>query len=64
MKNRSGEYAQDDAMDVYPVRMTAKHARQARAIGGGNFSEGVRASVEGEFKRVAAAREAKQFPKR
>lgn len=41
---------QDAAMDVYPVRMTAAHARLARKKGDGNLSEGVRALIEeGEF---------------
>lgn len=58
------EYDQDAAWDVYPVRMSAAHARQARAIGKGNFSEGVRSAVEGEFKRMTAAGEEKEKPKR
>lgn len=37
---------QDTGMDVYPVRMTAAHARKARHIGKGNLSEGVRNAVE------------------
>lgn len=37
---------QEAGMDVYPVRMTAAHARKARHLGEGNLSEGVRAAVE------------------
>lgn len=33
-------------MDVYPVRMTAAHARRARKVGNGNLSEGVRQALE------------------
>lgn len=33
-------------MDVYPHRMGAKHARQARKIGEGNESAGVRLAIE------------------
>lgn len=40
------EYEQDARMDVYPARMKAKHAIQAREIGGGNLSEGVRQAIE------------------
>jgi hypothetical protein len=37
---------QDSPMTNYTARTTAWHARQARRIGGGNFSEGVRMAVE------------------
>ena len=37
---------QETAMDVYPVRMTAAHARIARKLGGGNMAEGVRLALE------------------
>ncbi len=37
---------QESAMDVYPVRMTAAHARKARKQGAGNLSEGVRQAIE------------------
>lgn len=37
---------QDVGMDVYPVRMTAAHARKARQLGQGNLSEGVRLALE------------------
>lgn len=46
MKRSAWQYAQDAPMDVYPARMTAKHARQARDIGNTNFSEGVRTAIE------------------
>jgi len=35
-------------MDVYPVRMTAAHAIEARKLGKGNLSEGVRMLIEQE----------------
>lgn len=37
---------QDSALDVYSVRMTAKHARLARRIGDGNLSKGIRECIE------------------
>ena len=33
-------------MDVYPIRMTAAHARKARKAGNGNLSEGTRMAIE------------------
>jgi hypothetical protein len=39
---------QDEGMAVYPVRMTAAHARHARKKGAGNVSEGVRKLIEEE----------------
>ena len=33
-------------MDVYPIRMTAAHARKARKLGKGNLSKGVRDMIE------------------
>lgn len=41
-------FKQDAPMDVYPIRMTAAHARRARKIGQGNLSKGVRKSIEDE----------------
>lgn len=46
MTKTCAEYQQDTAMDVYPGRMTARHAREARDIGEGNYSEGLRQAVE------------------
>lgn len=33
---------QEESMDTYAVRMTARHARHFRRRGNGNLSEGVR----------------------
>jgi hypothetical protein len=52
MKNSKWRQAQDEQMDAYTVRMTAKHARHFRQRGLGNLSEGVRTVGEkdaGEF---------------
>lgn len=52
MKTSKWRQAQDEQMDVYTVRMTAKHARHFRQRGRGNLSEGVRTVGEkdaGEF---------------
>lgn len=43
---------QEEGMDTYAVRMTARHARHFRQRGAGNLSEGVRKVGEkdaGEF---------------
>lgn len=40
------KYEQENPMDVYNTRMTAKHARIARTYGGGNLSKGVRYAIE------------------
>jgi hypothetical protein len=40
------EYEQEAPMDVYNNRLTARHARHARKIGDGDFSEGMRRAVE------------------
>lgn len=40
-------YQQDEAMDSYTIRLTARHARIARRLGGnGNLSRGVRKAIE------------------
>lgn len=37
---------QESAMDNYNARITARQARQARKIGGGNLSRGIRLCIE------------------
>lgn len=37
---------QEDRMDNYNLRITAKHARRARKEGNGNLSLGVRIAIE------------------
>lgn len=52
MKNSKWRREQEEGMDTYAVRMTARHARHFRQRGNGNLSEGVRAVGEqdaGEF---------------
>lgn len=39
-------YQQDAPMDVYSYRLGARHAREAREIGDGDGSEGVRQAIE------------------
>lgn len=39
-------YECESPMEVYPVRMQPAHAINAREIGGGNLSEGVRIAIE------------------
>jgi len=46
MKKHIQEARQDVPMDAYSVRLTAWHARQARRIGNGEVSEGIRAAIE------------------
>lgn len=48
------EYQQDVPMDMYPVRLTARHARHARFLGGGNLSEGVRKAIAAAYKLAKA----------
>lgn len=55
MKNNI-EYVQDNPLDVYSVRMSAKHARHAREIaahvGEDSLSEGVRDAIEERYKQI------------
>gem|GEM_PF-6743873 len=37
---------QENPMDAYQARMTAWHARQARKLGEGNLSAGIRFCIE------------------
>ncbi len=37
---------QDSALERYTLRLSFKDARLARKIGGGNFSEGIRAALQ------------------
>lgn len=46
MKDSKLRIEQEAPMDVYPVRMTAKHARMARKLGEGNLSQGMRVALE------------------
>jgi hypothetical protein len=40
------DFKQDAPMDVYPIRITAAHARKARKAGKGNLSRGIRQAIE------------------
>jgi wobble nucleotide-excising tRNase len=51
------EYQQDAPMDMYPCRMTAKHARHARSLGEGNLSEGIRTAIAVAYKLAKETRE-------
>lgn len=48
MKDSKWRREQDECMDAYTVRMTARHARYFRRRGDGNLSEGVRRVGEAE----------------
>jgi hypothetical protein len=39
-------FNQENPMDGYQVRLTARHAREARRIGGGNMGMGIRTAIE------------------
>lgn len=51
---------QDAAMDTYTYTGCAWHYRQARKLGGGNASEGVRIAIE---KAVGEVKERRTGPK-
>jgi len=54
VKKQPQEAVQDVAMDAYSVRLTAWHARQARRLGGGEVSAGVRKAIELAAKKKPA----------
>lgn len=39
-------YKQDGPLSVYTCKLSGRHGVEARIIGGGNFSEGMRLAIE------------------
>ena len=39
-------YTQEAEMDNYSIRLTSRHAREARELGNGNRSRGIRWAIE------------------